>query len=58
MWSYQSVRDENGRKRSERGKIVFTFTFIFENDIDNDIVGNEYGVDITGISETKLFDRK
>ena len=41
-----------------KGQIVFSFTFIFENDIDNGIVGNEYGVDITETLETKLFDRE
>ena len=58
LFSMCICRDENGRKRSEKASIVFSFTFFLGNDIDNSIDGNEYGADNTGTSETKLSDRE
>jgi hypothetical protein len=52
------ARDENDRKRSIEGQITFVFTSFSRKRNRYDIVGNEYGADISVISKTIVVDRK
>ena len=50
--------DENGRKRSAKASITFTFTIFYRKRKRYDIIRNKNDIGITVISKTKIYDRE
>ena len=55
---WRSITDENGRKRSAKASITFTFTIFYRKRKRYDIIRNENDIGITVISKTKIYDRE